>query len=210
MVCSKCGYAVTRGQTSCVYCGTKVVIDTAKTDNTARRTSAFAKQLKAAQSDSQAEKVSTPAEKSEPKFADTPSTPKSSPFLAARQPSVSGSANSPFAKQPAEAPAAKPQIVAPYAFRPMYAAFDPNSEDSPFVRKPLEIESDAEPDTKEDQTISQISEEESESVAADIVSVEEPATEVSVEETPRKKFGLPVAALTLAFVSLAIFVFSYF
>ena len=196
MVCSKCGYAVTRGQTSCVYCGTKVVIDATKNDNIARRTSAFAKQLKAAQSDSQVEKVSTPAEKSEPKSADTPSTPKSSPFLAA--------------KQSAEAPAAKPQIVAPYAFRPMYAAFDPNSEDSPFVRKPLEIESDAEPDTKEDQTISQISEEESESVAADIVSVEEPATEVSVEESPKKKFSLPIAALTLVFVSLAIFVFSNF
>lgn len=205
MVCSKCGYAVSRGQTSCVYCGTKVVYDAAKNDNTAKRTtSAFAKQLKAAQPDDQAVRTSILAEKAEPqsapKSADTLSTPKTSPFLAAKQPQASTAA--PGVQQPA----AKPQIVAPYAFRPMYSAFDPNSEDSPFVRKPLVIESDDEPDTQEDKTVSQISEEET----ADIVSEEEPATEVSVEESPKKKFGLPVAALTLVFVSLAIFVFSYF
>lgn len=216
MVCSKCGYAVSRGQSNCVYCGNKVVPDAAKTDSTAARrtTSAFAKQLKSSQSDGQAVKTSAAAEKAEQKSADTTLTPKSSPFLAAKQPQASaavpGAANTPFARQTADAPASKPQVIAPYAVRPMHTVFDPNSEDSPFVRKPLEIEADVEPETPQDQTVSQASEEKPEDIAADVVSEEVPATEVSVEESPKKKFSLPIAALTLVFVSLAIFVFSNF
>ena len=204
MVCSKCGYAIARGQLSCVYCGTKV--DTTKTENTApkRTTSAFAKQLKSSQSDAQAEKTTVTAVKEEQKSVhkpvDTLSAPKSSPFSTQKQ-----SSNSPFAQQPASATAAKPQVIAPYAVRPMYSSFDPNSEDSPFVRKPLNIEPETAPDTQQAEPVSQISEEQPVEKAAE----EDTAAEVSGEKT-HKKHGLSIAALTLAFVTLVVFVFISF
>ena len=209
MVCSKCGYAIARGQSSCVYCGTKA--DTPKTENSApkRTTSAFAKQIRSSQSDAQVEKASVTVEKSGQqsvqKPANTSLTQKPSAFSMSKQPS--GSSASAFsALQSASSPDAKPQVIAPYAVRPMYSSFDPNSEDSPFVRKPLNIEPETAPDTQQAEPVSQISEEQPVEKAAE----EDTAAEVSVEETHKKKHGLPIAALTLAFVTLVVFVFISF
>ena len=61
MNCSKCGYAIPLGQAHCVYCGTaapkyeKPVV---------QKTSAFARQINASQSDAKAES-SSPAEQPE-------------------------------------------------------------------------------------------------------------------------------------------------
>ena len=214
MVCSKCGYAIPKGQTSCVYCGTKVVSDTLKTDTNApkRTTSAFAKQMRSSQSESQAVKASHATEQAVPqpvqKNTNSLLTQKSSPLTESRQP-----ANSPFAKKSENVPAdrqfadvtaEKPRIVAPYAYRPMYSSFDPNSEDSPFVRKPLNTEPESVTDAQQVQTVSQVTEEK----PADTAAEADQATEVSGEASHKKKQGLSIAALTLVFVSLAVFVFA--
>ncbi len=216
MVCSKCGYTIPKGQTSCVYCGTKAVGNAAQNDASPKRaSSAFAKQIRNTPSDGQAVKVSAPEDKhvqqSVQKPADLSLTPKNSPFLSSRQPEASktsGSANSPFSAQSADAPAAKPQIVAPYAFRPMYSAFDPNSADSPFVRKPLDVQPESKPEAEQVQSeVQKTEEQKTVAEAAEKVSEEVKAESIAIEEPRKKHHGLSITALALAFVTLAVFVF---
>ena len=212
MVCSKCGYTIPKGQTSCVYCGTKAVSNAAQNDASPKRSaSAFAKQIRNTPSDGQAVKASAPADKRDQQSVQKPAnsafSQKNSPFLSSGQQEASktaaGSANTPFSAQPADAPAAKPQIVAPYAYRPMYSAFDPNSENSPFVRKPIDVQSESE--SEQVQSAVQITEEQK--PAGEKASEDVKASEVTAGEPQKKKLSLSMTALALAFVTLVIFVF---
>ena len=225
MVCSKCGYAVPKGQNNCVYCGTRVVNEVVKPASSEgkRSGSAFAKQLRTS-SDGPSENVSPSAKpeirQSSANAADTPAVQKPSPFASSQTQSASpfvSKTASPFAQQTSGAPSVQKPIAAPFARRPMYAAFDPNSEDSPFVRKPLNDQPESETEKKQDQTVSKISEDKESAVQqASVQQPEAVAPEVEKadasagEDAQKKKHHLSVAALTLVFVALAICFFINF
>lgn len=218
MVCSKCGFAVPKGQTNCVYCGTHVSYEQAQSDSSSARrsTSAFAKQLKNSPFESASGNTSgagmTDSQQAVQKPGNTASAQKPAPSLSSQQPasspfaSASNTANAPFAPWATGASSSAQKIVAPYARRPMYAAFDPNSDDSPFVRKPLNAQPDNEADTKPVQTGSLIVEDKKPEVSqpSEKVSADNTVTAAAVEDNPKKKLNISVAALTAVFVALVI------
>ena len=218
MVCSKCGYSVPKGQSNCVYCGTHVTYDTAQSGSAGERrsTGAFSKQMRSTPSEEPVNvKETAPAGRPgnlglghQP--SGTVFTQKPAP-AASSQPSASpfafGSAFTASSQQPASAPSIAKPIVAPYARRPMYAAFDPNSEDSPFVRKPFvmqdesESEKSASPEPEDKKPEEQITEEQKQ---ADKAPEDKTEAAASSGDTGKKKHGLSLAALTLVFVALVI------
>ena len=221
MVCSKCGFAVPKGQSSCVYCGTHVSCETAQSGSSVakRSTGAFAKQIKSVPSEAQTDSkpaAGRPGNLDLPKQTENKAfTQKSTPDTSSQQTSTSPYASSMasfFTQQNASAPVARQPVVAPYARRPMYAAFDPNSEDSPFVRKPLSVQSDSESDAQTVQPVSQVSEvkELSGQQQAEKAPEVKQAAEASGEEPGKKKHGMSLAALTVVFVALVICFFINF
>ena len=201
MNCSKCGYAIPLGQAHCVYCGTaapkyeKPVV---------QKTSAFARQINASQSDAKAESSSPAAQ---PEVRKSAPHPVSGAFT--QKPagaSATQQISSPFT-QPAISKSVPP--VAPYARRPMYSAFDPNSADSPFVRKTVSELPEEQP---ENATVVQSeTAPETQPVQAEIQKTEEqPAEKATADEaaagegTHKKKPGLSTVALTLVFVAMVV------
>lgn len=227
MNCTKCGYAIPKGQNHCVYCGTTVAKDTVQNSEqpAAKRGGAFAKQIRRTPSEGQAESVSAAEKPVDQKPAAQPSkmpfAQKTTVNTTPKQPEstqpAAKPAGSPFAQHPSGAAPAKQPVIAPYARRPMYSSFDPNSEDSPFVRKPQiqKSEEDQSPDQLSDcppesPAVVQMSEEnidvqpvQSDIQHQDAGAPEDNTTSEAVSEgASKKRSGLPVAALTLVFVAL--------
>ena len=227
MNCIKCGYAIPKGQDHCTYCGTIASRDTVqKSEQPAvKRTSAFAKQLKNAPSEVKAESVSAAEKPADQKpsvqQSKMPFAQKTAERISPKQPesapSEEKSAGSPYAQFFAGAASANQPVIAPYARRPMYSSFDPNSEDSPFVRQTQIQKSEEQqlPDQQsecrpESPAVDQMSEDSSgaqpvqdESQQPDDNSREDNTESAAVSKgAPKKPHGLSTAALTLVFAAL--------
>ena len=222
MFCSKCGYAVPKGQSNCVYCGTHVSYDAAQSGSAGERrsTGAFSKQIRSTPSEAPAA-VKEPAPAGRPGNLGLGQPSSSSAFIQKPAPAApSQPAASPFAfgsafmsssQQPSSAPSIAKPIVAPYARRPMYAAFDPNSEDSPFVRKPFKMEDESESEKQKESSASIEPEEKKpeelkivEQKPADKAPEDKTEDEASAGDADKKKHGLSIAALSVVFVALVI------